>query len=99
MGLKKVTIQCTDTQPHHIIVFGSVTLPKESSQLILMMYQIPANDGTYQKGFLASSHTTSTAQPGEQPSRHKKSHTAAAVFIHKRTVTVMGIRLQMLVIW
>jgi hypothetical protein len=57
------------------------------------MNQTLANGGTYQKGFLASSHTTSTAQSGEQPSRHKESHTVAAVFTHKRTIIVTGIRL------
>jgi len=57
------------------------------------MYQTLANGGTCQKGFLASSHTTSTAQSAEQPSRHKESHTDAAAFTHKRTITVMGIRL------
>jgi hypothetical protein len=45
------------------------------------------------KIFLASSHTTSTAQSGEQLSRHKESHTVAAVFTHKRPITVTGIRL------
>jgi hypothetical protein len=45
------------------------------------------------KGFLASSHTTSTAQSGEQPGRHKQSHTVAAVFTNKRTITVTGFTL------
>jgi len=36
------------------------------------------------KSFLASSHTFSTAQSGEQPSRHKELHTVAAVFSHKK---------------
>jgi hypothetical protein len=49
-------------------------------------------------GFLTSLHTTSTAQSGEEPSRHKESHAVAAVFTHKRTITFKGIRLQMLVI-
>jgi len=57
------------------------------------MYQILAKGGTCQKGFMASSHTTSTAQYGEQPSRHKETHTVASVFTHKRTITVTGIRL------
>jgi len=34
-----------------------------------------------------------TAQPGEQPSRHKETHTVSAVFIHKRAIIVTGIRL------
>jgi len=57
------------------------------------MYQNLANCGTYKKGFLASSHTISTAQSGEQSSRHKESHTVAAVFTYKRTISVTGIRL------
>jgi len=57
------------------------------------MYQTLANGGTCQKGFLASLHSTSRAQSGEQPSRHKELHTVAAVFTHKRTNTVTGIRL------
>jgi hypothetical protein len=56
------------------------------------MYQILENGGMCQKGFMASSHTTSTAQSGEQPSRHTESHTVAVVFTHKKTTTVMGIR-------
>jgi len=47
------------------------------------MYQILANGGTLKEGFMASSHTTSTAQYGEQPSRHKETHKVAAVFTHK----------------
>jgi len=39
-----------------------------------------ANGGTCQKGFLASQHTTTAVQSGEQPSRHKQSHTVAEVF-------------------
>jgi len=36
---------------------------------------------------------TSTTQSGEQPSRQNESQTVAAVFTHKITITVMGIRL------
>ena len=36
------------------------------------MYQTLSNGGTCQEVFLASSHTTSTAQPVEEPSRHKQ---------------------------
>jgi len=36
------------------------------------------------KSFLASSHTTSTAQSGEQHRRHKEPHTVVAVFSHKK---------------
>jgi len=57
------------------------------------MYQTLPNGGTCQKGFLASSHTTSTDQSGEQPTSQKESHTVAALFTYKRTISVMGIRL------
>jgi len=57
------------------------------------MYQTLANGGTWQNVFLALSHTKTTAQSAEQPSGHKGSHTVAAVFKHKRTITVKGIRL------
>jgi len=43
-------------------------------------------------------HTISTGQYGEQPSRHKETHTVAAVYTHKRTINVTGIRLKMLAI-
>ena len=56
-----------------------------------IMYQTLAIGGTCQEVFLASSHTTSTAQSVEEPSRHKKSLMVPAVFTHKRTITVMGI--------
>ena len=37
MGLKRYkSQQYTDTQPHHIL--GAITLPRESSQLILMWF-------------------------------------------------------------
>jgi hypothetical protein len=52
-----------------------------------------ANGATFEKGFLASSHTTSTALSPQQPSKHKEQHTVAAVFTHERTTTVTGIRL------
>jgi hypothetical protein len=52
----------------------------------------------YAKICLASSHTTPTAQSAEQPSRHKQSHTVAAVFTHKRTITVTSIRLKLFVV-
>ena len=58
---------------------------------VINYYQTLANGETCQEVFLASSHTTSTAQSVEEPSRHKKSHTVPAVFTHKRTITVMGI--------
>jgi hypothetical protein len=57
------------------------------------MCQNLANGGTCQKRFLASSHTITTAQSGEQPCRKKESHTVVAVFTHKGTITVKGIRL------
>jgi hypothetical protein len=57
------------------------------------MFQNLANGGTCKKGFLASSHTTSTAQSGEQPGRKKESHAVVAVFTHKRTFIFAGIRL------
>jgi hypothetical protein len=37
-----------------------------------IMYKTLANGGICQKFILASSHTTSTAQSPEQPSRHKE---------------------------
>jgi len=58
-----------------------------------IMYQTLPNGGTCEKGFLASSHTTSSDQSGEQPTSHKDSHTVAAVFKYKRTISVTGIRL------
>jgi len=57
------------------------------------MYQTLPIGGTCQKGFLASSHTTSTDQSGEQPTSHKESHTVAAVFTYKITISVTGFRL------
>jgi hypothetical protein len=57
------------------------------------MYQTLANGGIFQKGSLASLHTTPTGQSAEQPTRHKESHTVAAVFTHKKTITITGITL------
>jgi hypothetical protein len=48
------------------------------------MYQTLTNGATCKKAFLATSQTTSTAQSGDQLSRHKQSHTVAAVFTHKK---------------
>ena len=63
------------------------------AKLVINHVSYVANGGTCQKGFLASRHNTTAAQSGEQPSRHKQSHTVAEVFTHKRTITVMGITL------
>jgi hypothetical protein len=76
---------------------------KKKKQLILMKVVINhvSNSGQWwnmPKVCPASSHTTSTAQSAEQPSRHKQSHTVAAVFTHKKTITVTSIRLKILVI-
>ena len=63
-----------------------------------IMYQTTANGGTCQKGFLASSHTTSTAQSGEHHSRHTELNTVAAVFSHKQPSLLSESRLWMFVI-
>jgi hypothetical protein len=44
---------------------------KKKTSWLSIMNQTLANGGICQKGFLASSHTTSTAQSGEQLSSHK----------------------------
>jgi hypothetical protein len=43
--------------------------------------------------YMVTSHTTLRAQCGEQRSRHKETQTVAVGFTHKKTITVMGIRL------
>jgi hypothetical protein len=57
------------------------------------MYQALANGGSYQNVFSGIiKHTISTAQSGQEPTRHKELHAVAVVFTQK-TITVKGIRL------
>ena len=56
----------------------------------MALRKIPASCITCWQGFHASLPTTSTAQCGGQPSKHKASHRVAAVFIYKNTITAGG---------
>jgi len=68
---------------------GTITVHTKKKPLLLLqgwlsiMYQILANGRTLKEGFMASCHTISTAQYGEQPKGTKK-HTQLLQYLHTK---------------